>query len=86
MILSEWNKTILTISVSISNFIQYGIDFLRLGSKHRVHPDLHKYTEDEMLNSIGSVQQLGSVLEAKVCEGMLLVSFIKYKFLKLFGN
>ncbi|XP_072032876.1 DNA replication ATP-dependent helicase/nuclease DNA2-like [Amphiura filiformis] len=44
---------------------KFGIDFLRLGSKHRVHPDLHKYTEDVMLSQVGSVQQLGSTLETK---------------------
>ena len=71
-IFSVWNKIFFTISISVFNFIQYGIDFLRLGSKHRVHPDLHKYTEDEMLNQIGSVQQLGSVIETKVREGVLL--------------
>ena len=42
------------------------IDFLRLGSTHKVHPNLIGYTTAALATKVSSLEDLGNILNSKV--------------------
>ena len=44
-----------------------GLDFLRLGSTHKVHPNLIDYTTAALATKVSSLEELDSILSSKVC-------------------
>lgn len=43
-----------------------GLDFLRLGSTHKVHPNLIGYTTAALATKVSSLEELSDVLNSKV--------------------
>lgn len=43
-----------------------GLDFLRLGSAHKVHPNLIGYTTAAMANKVSNLEDLSNNLDSKV--------------------
>lgn len=43
-----------------------GLDFLRLGSAHKVHPNLIGYTTAAMATKVSSLDDLKNILTSKV--------------------
>lgn len=43
-----------------------GLDFLRLGSTHKVHPNLIGYTTAALATQVSSLKDLSDILNSKV--------------------
>ena len=43
-----------------------GLDFLRLGSAHKVHPNLIGYTTAALATKVSSLEDLNNILNSKV--------------------
>ena len=43
-----------------------GLDFLRLGSAHKVHPNLIGYTTAALAAKVSSLEELDNILSSKV--------------------
>lgn len=54
-----------------------GLDFLRLGSGHKVHPNLISYTTAALATKVSNLEDLSNILNSKVSVSNIFMQFVK---------
>ncbi|XP_077997914.1 DNA replication ATP-dependent helicase/nuclease DNA2-like [Glandiceps talaboti] len=91
-VLMACNKSVLLTSYThsaVDNILlklkSSGVDFLRLGSVHKIHPDLHQYCDHHLNQDCQSLEELKQLYQSKsivasTCLGMKHVLFSQRRF------